>query len=486
LNRIPDPCRPRTTLALLAGLAWLALPAAADPSLSRAIDLRVGEARQVAAALGVEVVEVESGREVYSFNPDQPRILASNTKLFTTAAAVDLLGPGFEFETPLLMRGAVYDGILDGDLAVVGSGDPNISGRFHDGDVYAVFRAWAAQLKERGVREVSGALYLVDGLFAPPDIHPEWPEDQLARWYEAPVGALSFNDNCLLVRVAPGPRPGAPAKVELDPDLGLYRVVDHLTTTSRSANHRVVVSRQPGSREIVVSGAIHLWSSPVEAWVTVVDPTEYFGAALRAAFAGEGVVIHGASRPVADLPGAVWERVAVERSDLATTIGVINRRSQNFYAESLLKALAARAGGEGSWPEGVRVVEEFLGRAGLGDGLRLADGSGMSRNNRASPRQVTQLLRYMFFHPSGAPFMRSLPASGGEEPAWHRRLAERPYRGNVFAKTGTLNGVSNLSGYAKGGSGRLYAFSILCNGAGAVWRARVAQDRILRELIDHG
>ncbi len=119
-------------------------------------------------------------------------------------------------------------------------------------------------------------------------------------------------------------------------------------------------------------------------------------------------------------------------------------------------------------------------------GYRLADGSGMSRGNRMSPRQLTWLLAGLHRRPPGRDFMRALPHSGEAELRWERRLAEPPYRGNVFAKTGWLEGVSTLSGYAKARSGRLYVFSILMNRATARGPTLAAQDRILRALIDHG
>jgi len=472
----------------LLGAVLMAPPAAhAALSLDAALKTRVGEARQNAPELGVSIVDVESGEEVYAYRADTPRILASNTKLFTSAAALDLLGADFEFETPVLVRGAVYDGILDGDLAVVGGGDPNLSGRLHGGDIYAVFRGWAEVLKKRGVRQVAGDLYLVHGLFSDGFVHPDWPEEQLARWYEAPVAALSFNDSCVLVRVRPGDRAGAPATVELVPDLGLFRVVSQVSTTASRRRHYVVVQREAGSSEIQVRGSVYLGGDPAEAWVTVPDPVAYFGAALRAALAEEGITLHGRTIPASTLPGAVWERVYTERTDLLTTLTVLNHRSQNFYAESVLKVLGARLGQGGSWSQSLPVVEAFLRRAGLDEGFELADGSGMSRGNRASPRQMVDLLRFMYFHARGKEFLGTLPYSGSEDAnGWRRRLAEGPYRGNVFAKTGTLSGISALSGYAKGTSGRLYAFSILCNRVGAVWRARRAQDAILRALIDHG
>ncbi len=486
-------------VALLAGLLALAGPLEAatgkarrptpppqPQSLAAALSSQVTQAQRLASELGVHVVEVESGAEVYSYHAETPLILASNTKLLTTAAALELLGPDFKFETPLLARGAVVGGVLQGDLAVVGSGDPNISGRFTEGDSLAIFRGWARVLAERGIREVAGDLYLVHGLFEPLALKPEWPADQLARWYEAPVRALSFNDNCILVRALPGSRPGARARVEFDPPIDFLGLRGQVLTTASARNQRFVVTREPDSREIVVAGKALAGGHPLEAWVTVPDPVEYFGAALRLALKQEGIEVRGATTPVAELPGDVWERLASHTSDLLGTLAVTNQLSQNFYAESLFKTVAAQTGGEGSWREGVRVVEGFLRGAGWQDGFTLIDGSGMSRGNRAKPSQLTSLLRYMFFGAHGAEYMRSLPISGSPVGAWKRRLATAPYRGNVLAKTGTLSGVSALSGYAKSVKGKLYAFSIVFNGARSVSSARRAQDGIVRALVDRG
>jgi D-alanyl-D-alanine carboxypeptidase/D-alanyl-D-alanine-endopeptidase (penicillin-binding protein 4) len=135
----------------------------------------------------------------------------------------------------------------------------------------------------------------------------------------------------------------------------------------------------------------------------------------------------------------------------------------------------------------VAAISEFLIELGIAAGdFSLADGSGLSRANVATPRAVTRLLERMYFHPYGREFLLSLPFSGEEDLSWRRRLAEPPYRGNVFAKTGTLNGVSTLSGYAKAVSGRVYAFSILLNDTRGASVSRAAQDRIVRALVDGG
>jgi serine-type D-Ala-D-Ala carboxypeptidase/endopeptidase (penicillin-binding protein 4) len=460
-------------------------PPPPSPLLTAALDQQVREALRGTSALGVHVVEIKSGATVYGYAPDEPRILASNTKLFTTAAALDALGPGHLYETRFLLRGAVRDGLLQGDVGVVGGGDPNISGRTFDGDSFAVFRDWARALRERGIRRVAGDVYLDHGMFSGPQVHPDWPRDQLSSWYEAPVDALSFNDNCILVRVGPGTGGRKPWVEVVPPVPLLLRVDNSARTVSSRRHHRVAVSRDGDL--LRVSGGVWSGAGPFETWVTVPDPVQYFGAGLVAALGSEGIAVGGRLRPVEQLPGPVWERVATFRSDLLTALQVTNKRSQNFYAESLLKLLAAERCGVGSWPEGVRAVEEFLAGVGIPRGsFQMADGSGMSRGNRFTPRQVTLLLRHMYRHSAGAEFARSLPFGGEDVGSWDRRLASPPYRGNVYAKTGTLSGVSALSGYAKALSGQTYAFSIVANRTPGAWAAKQAEDRIVKALIDHG
>jgi serine-type D-Ala-D-Ala carboxypeptidase/endopeptidase (penicillin-binding protein 4) len=459
-------------------------PALAAPAtvLDGAVGAEVGRALRDTAAMGVHIVELDTGETVYAYNPDEPRIVASNAKLFTTAAALDALGPGYFFETRLLMRGAADGGVLRGDLGVVGAGDPQISGREFGGDVFGAFRPWAAALRERGIRRVTGDLYLAHGLFETLRIHPDWPRDQLTEWYEAPVDALSFEDNCILVRVWPG-RAGQKAVVETVPAVTLFQVDNRATTSGKRRGARLYVGRT--GTTLTVKGSIDAGSGPFETWVTVPDPARYFGSALRAALAEEGIAVEGQLRTVPELPGPIWERVAVHRSDLVTAMRTTNKRSQNFYAESLLKALGAKRCGEGSWRAGVRAIAEFIVSAGVPRGtFRMVDGSGMSRGNEFAPRAVTTLLRHMYFHPAAGEFAQSLPYSGEDMKSWKKRLASPPYRGNVFAKTGTLNGVSALSGYAKAVSGKVYAFSILINRSKGDPKA--AQDRIVMALIDNG
>ncbi len=479
--------RPGVARILVAAACVLPAALPATASLETALAAATQRARRAAPELSVHVVTLPDGRSVFERQADSLRIIASNTKLLTTATALDRLGPGFFFETPVFVEGEIRDGVLQGRLAIRGSGDPNISGRDHDADVYAVFRRWARELKALGIREIAGDVILLHGLYDDRRVHPDWPRDQLARWYEAPVDALSFSDNCVLVRVIPGSRPGKPVAVRVLPDLDIFTIRNTAVTTSSPRRHKLAVDRRPGTNIIEVGGMLLARSRPIEVWVSVDDPPLYFGAAVVEAFASEGVAVRGHPVPAETMPEGAWWRVTEHRTDLMSALEVTNRRSQNFFAEALIKLLGARLCLEGSWRAGVRAVREFLEEAGVEPGYRLVDGSGMSRGNRFSARQLTRLLTYMFGHRHAREFVLTLPYSGLEDHyRWRTRLAEAPYGANVFAKTGSLRSVSTLSGYAKARSGRVYGFSILCNGVPSVADARRAQDDVVRALIDHG
>jgi D-alanyl-D-alanine carboxypeptidase/D-alanyl-D-alanine-endopeptidase (penicillin-binding protein 4) len=473
-------------IAVVPTPATVAVAALPSSQLAQELGREVDYARKYSREVGVHIVDLADRREVFGFEPDKTRILASNTKLLTTAAALVELGPGYRFETKFMMRGKVEDGTLDGDVAVIGAGDPNLSGRFSRGDAYAAFRPWAQALRERGIHRVTGQLYLVNGIFEEPWVHPDWPQDQLAAWYEAPVDALSFNDNCVLVRVRPGPKPGSPAVVSTVPKVDFVQF-RNTARTGAGRTSQLAVGRDAVSDIVVVSGSVGQSAAGVDVWVAVHDPVAYFAAGVRGALGDEGVEIADRYRYVhAPLEGA-WEQIAVHASDLPSTIMVTNKRSQNFYAESLAKLLGWKKSGTGSWGSAVSAISAFL--VGIGvpaSDFRLADGSGLSRGDQATPRAVTRVLEQMYFHDYGRTYLQSLPYSGERDLVWRQRLATRPYLGNVFAKTGTLSGVSTLSGYAKAVSGRVYAFSILLNQVRGNGSAHLVQDRIVRALVDRG
>ena len=433
----------------------------------------------------IQIVEVESGQVLSERNPHLPLAPASNMKLFTTAAAIDLLHPDFAVTTTVYARGPVDPGgTLDGDLKIVGHGDPTIGGRFHDNHATAVIDEWATDLKRAGIKTIKGNLVFEYGYMDTQYIHPTWPENQLVNWYEAPVSAFSMQEGCVEVRVLPS-KPGKQCVVQLDPPTSFLDLQNSCVT----GRGLPFITRVRNTNEIIVRGGVPARSGPTEVFVTVEKPVEYFASVTNEAFQRNGISIKGEIILTPRDGRPDWRPVTQHSTPLNVIVYVINKKSQNTYAEQLVKMLGAEQKHEGSWAAGTEVVKEWLtGKLGVpANEFSPADGSGMSRDNRASANAFVHLLRYMWKSPYREDFISSLPYSGDPDAKFGRRLKTAPYARQVYAKTGYIVGVVGLSGYVHGASGKIYAFSFLFNryhtGVYAVYHV---QDEMLKELITKG
>ncbi len=433
----------------------------------------------------IEVVEVESGAVVAQRNPHVPLAPASNMKLFTTAAALDMLRPNFQVTTPVMMRGRVdATGTLTGDVKVTGHGDPTVGGRFHDGHATEVLAGWATDLKKAGVKTVRGDLIFEYGYMDSEYIHPTWPTDQLVNWYEAPISAFSLQEGCVQVRVVPG-KPGQRAVVTLEPPTS-YLNVENSCITGRGLPF---ITRRIGTNNVIVRGGVPARSGPTEIFVTVMNPVNYFAAVTNETFARNGIKVQGRIVLTPKDARTDWRFVTQHATPLNVIVYVINKKSQNHYAEQLVKIIGAERAHEGSWAAGTKTVTDWLtGRLGVpAEEFHQADGSGMSRFNRASSDAFIHLLRYMWKSPYREDFVSSMPYSGDPDSKFGKRLKHPPYARQVYAKTGYIVGVVGLSGYVHSQSGKIYAFSFLFNryhvGVYAVYHL---QDEMLKEIISHG
>ncbi|MCC6739367.1 MAG: D-alanyl-D-alanine carboxypeptidase/D-alanyl-D-alanine-endopeptidase [Planctomycetia bacterium] len=436
-------------------LLVLALAAAAAAGELDAEFTRLAQKQGVAAA-GMDARRVDGGDALGAQRGDETFPLASVTKLFTACAALEALGPDRELATRLwVLRGA--DG--EAALVAVGGGDPGISGRDHGGNPCAVFERWADALREAGIRRIT-RIDLDDSRFGPDRLGATWPADQLHKWYCAPAGALTLNDNCVDVTVTPGKAPGDPAVVRVSPDTAFVKIDNRCTTTSERGQHSVVLWRNASSRTISVSGKFLAGAAAVEESVTIDDPTLFFGTVLRETLARKG--LDAASAPVAALKAPFAPRAGDGQPLLHATrvrdaLPVMLQRSQNLYAELLFRACSPRGASAAQCAEAGKRALAPLGIA-LED-LAWLDGSGLAKGNRASAATVTRLLSAASKRPWGAVLRDSLAAPGGDG-TLSKRLAG--LEGAVRAKTGTISGVSNLAGYVDGKNGRV-AFAVLCS-----------------------
>lgn len=496
MNRKRNGNRWNAVTAVLAGmLLWAAPVPAADLSeLGSRIEKLVSDPALSSMRIGVRVDLIHPRRVlVYERLADEPLKPASNQKLITTAAAMDVLPGDFTYRTLLAQRG--------NDLIVIGDGDPSIGdprmAREAGESITAPFHRWADVLEELGVRRVPGDLVFDDFIFEQEHIHPRWREDfNLQSWYAAPVGGLNFNDNCVDVVITPGPEPGKPAVVELVPNTPWVRLKN--TTRTASQGEPIIARDGSGPITISVSGPVSSPNSRESPFsVAVIDPGAFFASTFRTVLAARGIQVDGGNRreqirhPGRPLPDNV-RVIAVYERPMHDTLWRINRSSQNLFAEALLKTLGAYAADEranapglGSYESGRRVIERFLASKGIPiEGCVIDDGSGLSHGNLATAGLFVAVLAGMDTHPLREVWWDSLAVPGDSRGTLRRRM--RDLDEAVRAKTGHIRGVSTLSGYVIGPGGQRYAFSVLCNdtnrAAGGSGAAQRLQEAICREL----
>jgi D-alanyl-D-alanine carboxypeptidase/D-alanyl-D-alanine-endopeptidase (penicillin-binding protein 4) len=418
---------------------------------------------------------------------DEPMIPASNMKLMTTAAATELLGPGFVFTTELIevsaedYHGRDYDPQLDqaGALMIMGSGDPALGDpkllREHlDIDAEQLLDTWVDAIVETG-RQRFAAIVIDDRIFDRQFVHPSWPVDQLNRWYCAEVAGINFHDNCLDVI----PRP---TRSGLAPEIDLFPEAPFLDTTNRAKTGRddsFWISRKLDENQFTFHGSVR--HQPTQGIpVTVHDPPEFFARLLVHRLAQKGVTVDAVHRPAdgaAPLPGRTLHII---RTTLPLVLERTNRNSQNLFAEALLKRMGHQVtGSPGSFENGAAAVRIYL-RNTLGPRsavASVADGSGMSRDNRVTARLLVRLLEHMHRSEHADTFRKSLSFAGKTDDGKHVGLGTLDGRFRdlepgawVFGKSGYLRGVSALSGYLvfpdpdQPDQHRVIAFSILFNG----------------------
>lgn len=420
--------------------------------------------------VGVVVIDVKAKRVVFSLNEGKPFAPASNMKIFTTASAIFLLGEEYIFDTSFYYDGEIKEGVLNGDLVIKGAGDPNISGRFHNDNELFLFNKVAEGLKQKGVKKIVGNIILDDTIFDKVLYNPYWRKEHRNFWYGAEISALSFNDNCVALKIKPSGIINKPPDIFVSPDTKYVNIINGAKTIRCGARRRNTISlfREPGSNKIFVKGGICATSHGITDFIPIHNPTLFFGTVFMETLQKNNIDVKG-NLVIADKPIDISNKrkLVSIKSNLRDTISVTNKRSQNFYAECLLKLLGYKFRGAGSFENGSRVVKDFLMRKvgnayflndfkedegknskvdNLWSNFRMLDGSGLADDNRVTPLQVAYLLYYILKSQHSQLFIKSLSIAGVDGSLRHRFKKSLCYR-RLFAKTGQLINVNNLSGY---------------------------------------
>jgi len=453
-------------------VAAVPLPAATTPRSGAALTADLGAIlnRRASGKWGAMVVSLTRGDTLYSSNPGEPLTPASTFKLFTSALALERLGPHWQFSTDVLRDGPLgADGTLRGNLILRGDGDPALSSRYWPGGRDAPMVALAEQVAAAGVKRVTGDLVADASAFESRTIPDGWLTRYAGSGYAAPFSALSLDENIVVVAVHPDGR------VLLEPATTGIRVESSVRVVGGAGASLRIFRATDG--HVVARGSIGRSAAPRRLQLTVGDPATFTAGALRAALAARGITVDGALR-VGSAPAGAERIAALKSPTLDRLVAAMNRESINHFAELLFRnaARGSARDGVGSAEAGNALLQKFATEKLKADPNTLiaADGSGLSVLDRITPRAMIQLLAYAHRAPWGPAFHASLPVAGESELLRHR-MRFTPAQGNLHAKTGTTNEVVGLAGYVTAENGEVLAFCLIHNGADR-WNARATID----------
>lgn len=435
--------------------------------LDLALDSLIGNAPLGSGKAAIHIIDLDTGRELGEYKSNELMIPASNMKLLTSGAALLVLGEDFEYRTTF----DILDAATGRSLIIRGSGDPALGDPAIFEDEHQtlthdeLFNTLAQTLKDRGIDSIDEVI-VDDRIFDRTWAHPDWPLDQLNRWYCAEVGGFNFQTNVIKMYPIPGSLGGTPL-LEMQPNLPWIDVQIKAKTVSKGRDSAWVARPTPANR-FTLYGNVR---GKTEIPVSIHEPSTFAGGVFAFALSERGIKIN--------TPGYIDEAVRLaEPADewnstpvvaITTPISdILNRTntdSYNLYAEALLKRIGHEITGEpGSWENGASVVRLLLSQhvnATSAQETIVADGSGMSRENKVTTRTLTSWMKVLASQDSWDTFQNSLAVPG--EGTLKRRFTDTKLKSNLYAKSGYLNGVYALSGVLEHPSGRRAAFSIILN-----------------------
>lgn len=460
-------------------------PQTPTTTLAAKIDSVLDAAPFHSAFEGVFIQRLRDGAVLYQRNADRVFLPASNNKILTSLAALMALGPDFTYHTQLLRIGHLTrDGVLHGDLILKGAGDPILSG--------TDLQELAQEARKAGIRRVLGALRYDDTLFDEQWYGDGWAWDDEPYYYSAQISALNVDENLITVHCFPGKKPGERVRLEITPLPSYVRVENSARTVPEKSANTLSCVRLEGQNVVRVSGDLPC-GLPPNAYPSVqltIDTPPRFAATLfmqeiqkSGVHMDHTIVIKGPPTPSNAV--LVAEHIS---PPLATILGLMNKPSNNLIAECLLKTVGAKMMGKGTGGvdgTAVQSARALFEKVGMKmDEIHQADGSGLSRINFVSPRNIVIALTYLSAQPYFKVFYDSLPIAGVDG-SLYARMKDTAAANNCHAKTGYVSQVNALSGYVTDKDGDMLVFSILFNNCLAPYSTcTIAEDKIIETLAE--
>jgi len=436
---------------------------------------------KAAGIAGVLVVSLSSGEVVCRSRPADALVPASLMKLLTSYAALKKLGPSFTFTTKALAAGQPVDGVISGDIWIKGSGDPFF--------VSEKVSRLAQAIKDSGVRQIEGSIFVDNGFFQPPSERICLDND-CAGAYNPVVSAAAIDFNTLTVRITVPAKAGKTFSADAGPAGGYVRVSGQASLKKKGGNSLILRSLGAtgnGREQFQLSGQASARGGRVREFrFNAADPAGLFANAMRAALERSGVKVLGTRAQEGTAPPESKVIAYCESPPLSELITGLNRYSNNFMAEMLLKSLGGFiAGAPGTSEKGIAIIRTSLREAGIPHEIATLDcGSGLSRFCRVSPATFCRLLSAAWNDKDiREEFISSLALNGGQG-TLRRRMCKPGL--TVRGKTGTLGDVIGFAGYVTGPSGKTCAAAVILNDVPDRAQARKAVDSLLEQVAFSG
>ena len=386
---------------------------------------------------GIAIYDMTDQTYLYQHQANRSFIPASTLKLFTTITALDRLGPSYQWKTEVHVLGSMSaDGAVNGNLVLKGYGDPTLT--------VDDLKGIAVALKQKGIKKVNGNLFVDESYFDSQRLGMGWMWDDEPYGYSAQLSGLAVEKNSVELTIAPGPA-GA-AVVNMQPATTMLKINNQITTVANSTERNITIDRPRGKNEMILTGTIGAQAKPYLQDVTMEDPALFVGELWKKELTAQGIAVQAQSsvkKTVVSKSSLLHTHLSKPLSEM---IVELNKDSDNFYADMLLKTLGATQKGQGSFSAGSEVVSDLLQRAGVPEGYRVVDGSGLSRFTWITAEQMVTLLDFVQKQSYRDALEASLPIAGVDGTLASRMkgtIAEK----KAIAKTGSMGGVNALSGY---------------------------------------
>lgn len=430
------------------------------------------------ADIGIVIMNAQTGKLLYQRNAYQAFTPASNLKLFTAAAALLKLGPSYHFNTSILINhNQKQRHVLNGDLVVQFTGDPTLTAKN--------LKKLITGIKQKGIDQINGNIIIDDHDFSGPTYAPGWSMDDQHWYYAAPISAIIINQNAVAVSIGGSKTVGRPAVMRLNHASPYFHLTSNVTSvTYQKAERHCSIEPQVSTNNHI--DFVGCWPVAKNAGfkIAIANPRLYATQLIRNSLKENN--IHLSGKIVTGATPKNMQRLLVHQSPaLKQMIHTMLKDSDNVYAESILKTLGKKVTGVGSFQQGANAMEHILHATTDIDfkQAEIVDGSGASRYDLVRPAQLARLLYVMANNQQlKSDFIRALPIAG-EDGTLDKRMQAFDVKGKVHAKTGTLKGVTTLSGYIKTQDGKQLLFVMMMNHiVGKVQHARNIQAQIAAML----